>query len=343
MSRSARRSAAQVAAFTLVELLVVIAIIGILVQLLLPAVQAAREAGRRVSCQNNLRQLGLAVQNYADSLRVFPASGIVNTSSPQYDPQSGTMFSWIVLTLPYMEQSALHAEFNFTQSVLNQAGNPQAAQPRTLLCPSDAAKGRMYVDASFTSGRQLGKGNYVAFVSPFHVELQSRFPGALTSHVAHSHAKVAQDGTSSTFMLTEVLTRDEPTDQRGAWALAWNGASQIAFDMHDLSAVVFGQTGYTVNPGSFGVTQRPNGQGPAVDILYNCANPAEAQLRRMPCGTWAAGTSTAYLSAAARSRHPGGVNIAFVDGHVALVAEQIDETTMAYLISIEDGQAVQTP
>src|SRR5215510_98031 len=66
--------------FTLVELLVVIAIIGILVALLLPAVQAAREAGRRIQCQNHLKQLALAVANYSDALRNYPASGIVNTS-----------------------------------------------------------------------------------------------------------------------------------------------------------------------------------------------------------------------------------------------------------------------
>ncbi|MDX1946859.1 MAG: DUF1559 domain-containing protein [Pirellulaceae bacterium] len=343
MPRTPRERQISRSAFTLVELLVVIAIIGILVQLLLPAVQSAREASRRVSCQNNLRQLAIAIHNYADSLKVYPASGIVDTTSPQYDPKSGTMFSWIVLILPYMEQGNLHAQFDFNQSVLAQPNNPQAAQISTLLCPSDGAKGRFYTDPAHTGGKTLGKGNYAAFVGPFHIEYQSRFPGALTSHDPQTPAIVGQDGTSATFMLSEVRTREEPTDQRGAWAVGWTGASQLTFDMHHDGGVVFGESGYVANPASLGATQPPNNQGPNFDMIYNCASPADAQLRRMPCSTWGPGGSFAYLSAAPRSHHPGGVNVAYVDGHVALVPDHIDETMMAYLISIEDGQAVQAP
>src|SRR5688572_18149126 len=88
------------AAFTLVELLVVIAIIGVLVALLLPAVQAAREASRRIKCQNHLKQLGLGIENYESSYKVFPASGIVDTSIALYESRTGRMFSWVVLILP---------------------------------------------------------------------------------------------------------------------------------------------------------------------------------------------------------------------------------------------------
>src|SRR6187431_122044 len=132
-------------AFTLVELLVVIAIIGILVSLLLPAVQAAREAARRIKCKNNLRQHAIAVHNYLDSLQCYPASGIVNTALADYDSKSGTMMSWIVLLLPYIEQQPLHSQFNFGASVIAQpTTDPQAAQPETLLCPSDSARGRFF-------------------------------------------------------------------------------------------------------------------------------------------------------------------------------------------------------
>lgn len=128
-------------AFTLVELLVVIAIIGILVSLLLPAVQAAREASRRIKCQNQLKQLALGIENYEDSLKVFPASGIVDTTlyKTSYESRSGTMMSWIVLTLPYFEQSALHSKFDFGRSVIDQPNNPQASQINVLLCPSEGA------------------------------------------------------------------------------------------------------------------------------------------------------------------------------------------------------------
>ncbi|MEX0818435.1 MAG: DUF1559 domain-containing protein, partial [Pirellulaceae bacterium] len=88
--------------FTLVELLVVIAIIGILVALLLPAVQAAREAARRMSCNNNLKQLALAAHNYHDTYKVFPANANNRDASRGKPPTNG--FSWISKTLPFFEQ-----------------------------------------------------------------------------------------------------------------------------------------------------------------------------------------------------------------------------------------------
>ena len=83
-----------------------------------------------------------------------------------------------------------------------------------------------------TAGRSFAKGNYAAFVSPYHVENQNRFPGALVGSVRHRLDDI-RDGTSSTLLAGELLTRGHLQDQRGAWALPWNGTSQIAFDMHD--------------------------------------------------------------------------------------------------------------
>ncbi len=117
---------AQRPAFTLVELLVVIAIIGILVSLLLPAVQAAREAARRMKCQNNLKQIGLAVQNYHDSLRVFPPQ---NLSPPSH--------AWAVFMFPYLEQSNLQDRYDF-RVAWNHTRNQAAITSvvATLHCPS---------------------------------------------------------------------------------------------------------------------------------------------------------------------------------------------------------------
>src|SRR6188474_2683919 len=95
-------------AFTLVELLVVIAIIGVLVALLLPAVQAAREAARRMSCSNNLKQLSLALHNYEDTHKTLPPAGI-----------DSNQMSWTVLLLPYMEQKPLYDQFNFNKGAWN--------------------------------------------------------------------------------------------------------------------------------------------------------------------------------------------------------------------------------
>jgi prepilin-type N-terminal cleavage/methylation domain-containing protein len=132
--------------FTLVELLVVIAIIGILVALLLPAVQAAREAARRMSCGNNLKQLGLAIHNYHDVFKTFPPDAIwhgnrAGTTSMLGDERN---YTWICLILPFLEQSPLHNQIDFARpalGVLNnipvQGGNARELAIPTLQCPSD--------------------------------------------------------------------------------------------------------------------------------------------------------------------------------------------------------------
>lgn len=333
----------RVRAFTLVELLVVIAIIGILVSLLLPAVQAAREAARRIKCQNHLAQLGLGVANYEDSLRCYPASGIVDKSLVPYEPRSGTMFSWAVLILPYIEQSPLHAKFDFSRSILNQPNEPQATQLAVLLCPSDNAKGAFYSHPTFTSGKQIAKGNYAAYCSPVHIELQTRYRAAFNSHQPQSSKHLAGDGMSCTLLVSEVRTRRNTSDQRGAWALPWAGASLLAFDMHDrnFSSNVL-ESGYTPQAVSIGQTQRPNNQGPNLDMLYECPAAADAQLKRMPCNTFGGGAMN-YLSAAPRSHHPGCVNVVYADRHIGILVDKIDEYVMAKLVSIEDGDHVQAP
>jgi prepilin-type processing-associated H-X9-DG protein len=320
---------------------VVIAIIGVLVSLLLPAVQAARESARRMQCQNHLKQFALGIENYESSLKVFPASGIVDTSiTATYESRTGTMMSWIVLVLPYVEQTALHAEFDFNQSVLNQAKEPQRNLPAFFRCPSDQAKGRFYQDPSFTNNKSFAKGNYAAFVGPMHVEYQNLTRGVLTSHQPHSHRNIANDGASNSLMLSEVRTRSNPLDQRGAWALPWTGASLLSFDMHSVTAV---GSGYVPWSASLGLTQPPNNQRTSnLDMLYNCADTAEAQLRRMPCNTYGGGAMF-YLSAAPRSLHPNCVNVAYADGHVSILSDNVDEYLMARLISIEDGESVTPP
>jgi len=326
--------------FTLIELLVVIAVIGILIALLLPAVQAAREAARRLQCQNNLRQLGLAVISYHDTHTSLPASGITTETRGPYESRSGLQFSWIVLILNQIEQGALHNAFRFEVPVFQQPSEPQATQIATLLCPSDAARGRLFVDSRLTNDKPFAKGNYAAYVSPFHVENQNRFPGALIAGRPQKLSNIL-DGTSTTLMISEVRTRQHPLDQRGVWALPWTGSSLLAFDLHDIrSPFNYNDGGYTPNPKGIGVNQPPNNQGPNVDMLYGCPDPAGAQLDGMPCNVWAAGTTRGYLSAAPRSNHPSGVNVVFVDGHIGFVTDYIDAFAMAYMVSSEDGRIV---
>jgi prepilin-type N-terminal cleavage/methylation domain-containing protein/prepilin-type processing-associated H-X9-DG protein len=327
--------------FTLVELLVVIAVIAILIALLLPAVQQAREAARRLECQNNVKQLALAVLNYETVFRRLPASGIVEKSDIGfYNPRSGNQFSWIVLILAQLEQSPIYDSFDFRRTVFEQPKDPQAVQIPSLLCPSDSARGRVFRDASLTVGKEFAKGNYAAFVSPYHVEYQNRFPGALIGGLPQPLSKIT-DGQSNTLLLGEILTREHREDQRGAWALPWTGASQLAFDMHDMTSPVDLAGGdYIPNPASLGATQRPNTQGPNVDMLYACPDPASAQLERMPCNVWQPGTGFDYLSAAPRSWHVDGVNVAFLDGHVAFLPDGVDQYSMAYMVYIRDNEPV---
>jgi prepilin-type N-terminal cleavage/methylation domain-containing protein/prepilin-type processing-associated H-X9-DG protein len=139
-------------AFTLIELLVVIAIIGVLIALLLPAVQSAREAARRAQCVNNLKQIGIALHNYHDTVGSFPPGGI---NDPGW---SGTWWNWLAFILPQMEQGPIYNAINFSLPNLNQpysnaASDPQVTVYRSVissyLCPSDSVNNGMVDNLSW--------------------------------------------------------------------------------------------------------------------------------------------------------------------------------------------------
>lgn len=140
-------------AFTLVELLVTIAVIGILIALLLPAVQAAREAARRASCKNNLRQMGLSLQNYYAALRVLPP-GVLGTSGGV--SQSQLLHTWEVLILPYVEQGNLQGTYSFSRR-FDHPDNAAAVRQRVplYLCPSMTGE---LVDNRYGPSHYAGNG-----------------------------------------------------------------------------------------------------------------------------------------------------------------------------------------
>jgi len=340
------------AGFTLVELLVVMAIIGALVSVLLPAVQSARESARRIQCVNRMKQLGLAVLNYENTHRLLPPGGIVDLNpEPKitlglFDPRAGKMFSWIVLILPFLEETALYDAFDFERDVLHQSSEPQQRQPATLLCPSDSADGLVFQHPTLTHSKIFAKANYAAFVSPYHVDLQIEIPGALGGN--GQPMRRVRDGATHTLMLSEVRTRRHEHDQRGAWALPWAGASQLSVDIHhqnhnyqELDHAYRPSTAYQLAP------QTPNCQGPNVDTLYHC-DEASADLDLMPCGEWVSSgvesetPVTAWLSAAPRSLHTSGVNVVALDGRVGFMSDLVDPVAMAYLVGIEDGYVVES-
>src|SRR5262245_12162676 len=148
--------------FTLVELLAVIAIIGVLVSLLLPAVQAPREAARRMSCTNNQRQMGVALHNFHDANGTFPPGGVTNGAC--CGTQSGP--TWTIFILPYIEQQALYDRYD--QTVANEHANNgfvRTAFVKTYSCPDDMLIKKTMVPASGpgqTAGLQYMTGSYRA-------------------------------------------------------------------------------------------------------------------------------------------------------------------------------------
>jgi hypothetical protein len=320
--------------------LVVITIIGVLMSLLLPAVQGVREAGRRTQCANNLQQLGTGVLNFAGQNRdTLPPAGIVAPPIDDvFDCRSGKMFSWLVVILPYIEEGNLYSQFDQNKTVFQQANDPQAASIPIVNCPSDGGARRYFSDPDLTGGKRFAKGNYAAYCSPFHMDLQLQYPGAIigTGIGAGQQTSEIRDGQSNTLMLAEIRIRPLESDQRGAWALPWTGASLLAFDMHaeSMPGAAFVPASY-----SLGLTQRPNNQGPNVDMIYACNDEAGAQTDSVPCATWDPGWWN-FLSAAPRSQHRGGVNAVFADRHAIFLSDSIDEMTMVYLISANDRQAI---
>ena len=356
--------------FTLVELLVVISVIGVLISLLLPAVQAARETSRRLQCINNIRQIALAALNYETrsgrlppsatydpiEQRFFLPSGPINFTA--VDHRVGNPFSWAVVLLPYLEQQNLFDRFDFKRSLFEQDAEPQSSFVPSYLCPSDEAEGLYFSDENLSQGKLFAKGNYAAYVSPFHIDLQLLYPGALVS-TGQPLSRV-EDGVSNTIAFSEVRTLNLPADERGAWALPWAGASILSFDMHHLCSSgnpydnCAHERIYRANPLSLGRTQRPNVRdGLVVDTIHLCENGSahqlQADLEEIPCTAWGgliAGGGTnllakGYYSASPRSRHPGGVNVAYLDGHTGFILDEVDEYSFAYQISINDGRVAE--
>lgn len=338
--------------FTLVELLVVIAIIAMLVSLLLPAVQAAREAARRSACQNNTKQIGLGILNFESARQGLPSFSEL-VSFPPGDP-SGELrtdgpgaqkFSWVVSILPFIEEQNVYDQFDFNRPLDQQETNPAAATLQVMLCPSDSAEDRFFQHPSHTNNLPFAKGNYAAYVSPVHVECLRVYPAAI-GEVERGLQKVA-DGTSKTIAVAEVRTRSNQGDERGTWALAYTGATMLAYDMHSTADDCFqGCSGAVAtrrmrafSPCRDSVipddkTQSPNNVSNAWnrDMLAVCPDSSVAALEGMPCRQWA------YQSAAARSQHVGGVNCLNLDGSVRFIEDGIDRFLMSRLVSINDGE-----
>ncbi|WP_197526528.1 DUF1559 family PulG-like putative transporter [Botrimarina colliarenosi] len=363
--------------FTLVELLVVIAIIGILVALLLPAVQAAREAARRTACKNAVKQTALAMLNFESSYGGLPYFSPLEESGFELRPSptvasaakgAGAMRSWIIPTLPYLEEQGLADQIDPNLPIdaqLNSAGvqiDPQATTVTSLLCPSDNAASRFFQTAgggfgtvASNNGRRFAKANQAGFATPVHMECLRRFRGAL----GEEPRRLAQisDGLNNTLMVAEIRTLENEGDVRGAWALSLAGATLLAADMHRQdpnnpnSTQTFACPASAATPQTkrFNEAYTPKLQSSDADSvntpnqasdnpvgwdwIRNCPDADGAEAEGMPCK----GTGTSGY-AAPRSLHPGGVNAARCDGSVDFLSDDVDAYLYSRLISIDDGQ-----
>jgi prepilin-type N-terminal cleavage/methylation domain-containing protein len=297
--------------FTLVELLVVIAIIGILVSLLLPAVQAARESGRRSQCLNNLRQLILGIHNYHDVVKRLPCGAFFST---------GWTGSIWVHTLPYQEQTALYEQINFKTTVDDQVlangKNLRDFPLNVLMCPSDNTE-PMY--------NNVGKQNYNASTGPSkHIDSPTcscpsgrdtwnayalapydnvpNFAGPFQRHSHHTTLANITDGLSNVIFLGEVRPQCG-AHHRNGWHRSNNG--------NGLTATIVPINFNTCNPDSF------------------------ADKCKTPCN-W-------NNELGFRSLHPGGGLFALGDGSVHFITQNIDHWTYQYLGAKADGKAVALP
>ena len=326
-------------AFTLVELLVVITIIGILIALLLPAVQAAREAARRMQCGNNMKQAGLAVLNYEATFGIFPPASQWDVSElaklPFYDPTK-LRINWVGVILPYLEQQPLYDGFDRTQAVSSAANAGfRSAKISALLCPSDA-----YNQTAF-SGTQAGlstigdnwaRGNYAAnacLAAMNHGDVNSgagadtkwwasdRGRGVMGANVAVRMADI-RDGTSNTVMLGEIRAGLGAVDSRGTWAMG--DASSALWSHGSLPGLAD-----TAGPNS----SQPGGDNTQfcdkVVASFGCSSwdncPALIQ-EGMPCYAYTGLSNQQGV----RSMHAGGAQTCFTDGSVHFLGDFIDVT-----------------
>ena len=344
-------------AFTLVELLVVIAIIGVLIALLLPAVQAAREAGRRMQCANNLKQIGLALHNHHDALRKFPIGIDFNKSENNCAISANGRSFWTFKVLMYAEDDSLVRLINkvqwHAQSTAMDANTMRAFQTNISMfqCPTDSHEivnlTTPWVYDKFTRSNYAGNfsphgfavepeasrnclaqdgmwanGSSIATANPTVLTTNplTTQPGRALFNVHGVDRTVANvtDGTSKTVAVSEIISGGPATNLAGAYGI-------------DLRGTWWSDQGVM-----YSHYRTPNDPQPDPYHTDRVVNKAD-----LPnCVTWPSG-GWASLMIGARSYHPGGVNTLYVDGSVHFTADTVSSAVWTALGSM-NGRETKT-
>ena len=323
--------------FTLVELLVVIAIIGILIALLLPAVQMAREAARRISCGNNLKQYGLAVHNYHDTHKQLPPAGTFrNRAGRDWGQNMAPRIGWQVRIMPFMEQNALYERLNMNAinahltQVPWEGGTLEARRIQVpyAMCPSDPrdrVRGA-WAQASYSGnlGSQLVTSNNGS-CNTFTTLNLHRMPGSAANHGNSSDVNRVNgifsrhgmdirlasitDGTSNTFLVGEVLM--DCTDHTSGW---WN---------------------FNGGGNAHASTSVP------LNTMTTCARNEQEAIDRGYLNPQCWQKNNWNYSWGFRSKHPTGAQFALADGSVHFKNQTMDYKTYQYMGSRNDGNVVE--
>ena len=275
--------------FTLVELLVVIAIIGVLVALLLPAIQAAREAARRSQCKNNLKQIGLALHNYESTRRTFPP-GYTSAATTINGPGTGPGWRWGAYILPYLEESSIQIDFKrkpITDPLYDQTRDPHASRLPLPLRFRRAARCSPCKTAAAPRSPKSRSANYVGVAGTYEVTV---FPDTGTGVLFRNKSiaiKQITDGLSHTLMIGERDSHKSPET-------TWVGAI----------------TNSVIPP----LNPTYDNEGPPVLILTNTGTVADD---RVP-------NNALDHVEDSNSAHPQGVHFMFADGSVQAINNDID-------------------
>lgn len=347
------------AGFTLVELLVVIAVIGVLVGLLLPAVQAAREAARRMSCSNNLRQVGLAAQNYHSAYNRFPAGYVsfptstgVAPASVAMDPvtwDAGPGWGWGAGLLPFLEATALNDQLRMEEPIWAMSNEAAiAARVPTYLCPSavggDAAfdvKDEVGNALQFNDGGvRLGRSHYVASHGQESCwgECGSAATGIVFANIYKSETKiVAIDGDAGR-VADGPFFRNSKTRFRDVL----DGTSNTIFFGEHTSSLS-DKTWVGVVPGAFThprYDSPENGPDAAATLTLVHAGPSGGELDITGFPIIHPVNFPTYHVGQMVSDHPGGGMVAFGDGSVRFVSDFVDLFLWAEMSSMNESEVI---